>query len=42
MKNVVIRRKGSIYSFETGCSTLKRAMEEYRLKRSWIAEWWYK
>jgi len=39
---VHIRLKGSFYSFNTHCKTLKEAMQTYPscAKRSWIAEWW--
>lgn len=37
-----VRLKGSFYSFNTHCSTLKDAMATYPMlaKRSLIAEWW--
>lgn len=39
---IVVRPKGSMYSFKTGCKTLKEVMQTYPQfsKRSWIAEWW--
>lgn len=37
---VHIRLKGNFYSFNTHCKTLKEAIQVYRLKRSWVAEWW--
>lgn len=41
-KEVIVRQKGSLYSFNTHCKTLKEAMETYPMisKRSYIAEWW--
>ena len=40
--SVNIRLKGSLYSFDTHCRTLKEAMQTYPIcaKRSRIAEWW--
>lgn len=40
MKNgtIHVRLKGNLYSFDTGCTTLKEVCQRY--KRSWIAEWW--
>ena len=39
---VYVRLKGSFYSWNTHCGTLKEAMSTYPIlaKRSWIAEWW--
>lgn len=41
-KEVWVRLKGNLLSFNTHCSTLKEAMETLPQcsKRSWIAEWW--
>lgn len=43
MKEISVRLKGSSYSFNTHCATLKEVMNTYPMcaKRSWIAEWWY-
>ena len=43
MATISVRLKGSAYSFDTKCNTLKEVMATYPLcaKRSWIAEWWY-
>ena len=40
-KEVWVRLKGDLLSFNTHCSTLKEAMETLPQcnKRSWIAEW---
>lgn len=42
IKEVIVRQKGSSYSFNTHCKTLKEAMETYPMisRRSYIAEWW--
>lgn len=42
-KTISVRANGSIYSFDTGCKTLKEVMQTYPqyAKRKWIAEWWY-
>ena len=41
-KEVCVRLKGNLLSFNTHCSTLKEAMETLPQcsKRSWITEWW--
>lgn len=41
-KQVVVKPIGSLYSFKTGCKTLKEVMKTYPqyAKRSWIKEWW--
>lgn len=41
-REVHVRLKGSLFSFNTHCKTLKDAMETYPqlVKRRWIAEWW--
>lgn len=39
---VWVQLKGSFYSFNTHCHTLKEAMATYPIlaKRSWIDGWW--
>lgn len=39
---IYVRLKGSLYSFNTHCKTLKEVMSTYPScsKRSYIAEWW--
>ena len=42
MKEVHVLLKGSVYSWNTHCKTLKEAMQTYPslAKRSWIRDWW--
>ncbi len=40
-REICVRFKGSFYSFNTHCSTLKEFCALFNHRRSSIAEWWY-